>query len=217
MTCGAASCGYCAMGSVGNADGAGRTITAAKTLARIGRRMKRSTNMGRSRGVGACAVGSDRIGRRWRASARPTPRRARRLEAARHDDVVADDRPERDEALLGDEAAVAVLRDEDERLAVDAHDREHGHGEPVDRSSTRCARGRTARRARRPAAASWPLTSTDCVWSSTRGETKKITRVGQRPALAVHDAHRQAQPAGRAPARAAPARPLRAAGCDRSR
>jgi hypothetical protein len=45
ITCGAASWGYCAIGSEGMLIAPASTITVARTPARIGRLMKTSTNM----------------------------------------------------------------------------------------------------------------------------------------------------------------------------
>src|SRR5215207_9197373 len=59
VTCGGATSGYCATGMVGIARAPARTMTNEQTVARMGRWMKVSTNMGQLAGAGAAGASGD--------------------------------------------------------------------------------------------------------------------------------------------------------------
>src|SRR5215213_10831731 len=59
VTCGGATSGYCATGMVGIARAPARTMTSEQTVARMGRWMKVSTNMGQLAGAGAAGASDD--------------------------------------------------------------------------------------------------------------------------------------------------------------
>ena len=113
MTCGGASVGYCATGIVGIATAPARMRTSEQTDARIGRRMKVSTNIAGLLGLHRRAVadlldaGDDQL--------------VARLEAARDDVVVAEQLADLDRAAAARRGRpVALLGHEAEVLAADA-------------------------------------------------------------------------------------------------
>src|SRR5438477_9499016 len=115
LTVGGATCGYCAIGICGIASTPARMITSEQTVARIGLRMKVSTNIG-------CQVSGFSRGLSLRLN-----RRSIRefldirdnhllafLDAAADDVVFADQIADGDGLLARDASALALLGDENE-------------------------------------------------------------------------------------------------------
>ena len=183
VTDGGVSSGYRAMGSVGIAIAPASMIISEQTVARIGRRMKRSVNTTRAPGA-AAGRAAPRAG--IGVTGAPSPifcmprddQLVAGLQAADNDVVVADRLPERHRALARHGALRALVGDEREVLAVDARGGHDRHREAGRRCRTRSARARTGRCGTgRRSAASGVLTSTVCVVSSTDGAMKVICSV----------------------------------------
>src|SRR6476646_7926391 len=127
-TCGGASSGYCAIGSVGIDAAPARMMTSDRTIDRMGRRMKMSANMRAL--VWEKKTSALRLHGRSVADLLDTghDQAVPDGQAAFDDVVVADELADLDGALPGDEPAALRLDDEGEVLPGDARDRHGRHG-----------------------------------------------------------------------------------------